>query len=92
MDATGAQPALSNLEASSRPQDNCILWQAHVLESHLAVSMGLIIVSEHRHHALDPNPGRLEGNEHHAVASVPMGIRVSEPHEDDHLASRVTDA
>ena len=92
VDAAWAKAALRNLEATSRPGDERRQRQAHIGEADFAVAVRLVQRAEHRQHALDFHPRRVQRHQHHRVLLVFIGVRIGEAHEDRHFAVRVANA
>ena len=92
VNATRAEAALGNLEATSLAEQHVVVRHPHVVEQHLGVAMGGVVVTEHRQRAQHLDPGGIHRHQDHRVLLVARRLRVGQAHEDHHLAARVAGA
>ena len=89
VDASGAKAPLCDFEATAFAQQDVGGWNAHVLEQHLGVAVGCVVVAEHIKCTHDLHAGCVGGHEDHALLRVAWGVRVGLAHGDEHRATRV---
>ena len=90
VDAPGAQAALGNLEATAFAQQDVLDRHAHVVEQHLGVAKGRVVVVNQRHVAHDRDAGRVGRHDDHGLLAVPVGVvRVGLAHQDEDFAALV---
>src|SRR5712692_1913644 len=93
VDAAGAESALGDLEAATLAEQHVRRRYPDVLEEHLAVAVGRIVVAEDGQHAPDRDAGRVARDEDHRLLLVAVGVLgVRLAHEDEDLAAWVADA
>ena len=92
VDAARTQTALRDLKAAAWPSDDAAHWEAHVVEEHLGMTMGLVQVPEHRQHTQGLHTWRIGRDEHHRMPFVSPRVRISDAHENVEAATRVAGA
>ena len=89
MQATRAEPRLSDHERGPLIPDAVALWHAHVLEQDLAMA-ARIVETEHLELPHDGHAGCVHRHQHHGVPRMPFRVRIGHTDEQDH--PRVADA
>ena len=92
MDASGAEPALRDLESAAFAEQHVSGRHANVLEQDLRVPVRRVVEAEHRQHALDAHAGRVHRHEDHRLLLMLRRVGVAATHEDRDAAARVAGA
>ncbi|MNV19009.1 hypothetical protein D3C71_1098520 [compost metagenome] len=80
---------MSDLEATAFPQQDVGDGHAHVLERHLDVAVGRIVIAQHVQRADDGDALGIGGYQHHALLRMAGCVGVCLAHGDEHRAARV---
>ena len=89
VDAAGAEPLLRQPEALALLAEQVRGRHADVVVDDLGVAaVGPVVVAEQAGRAHDVDARRVLRDEDHALAPVPLGVRVGDAHDDQQLAAR----
>ena len=84
VDTARAEAPLSDLESPALARDQVLDRHADVLQHHLGVADGLFVITEDRQHPLDPEAGRIDGDDDLGLLGVRSGGRIGLAHDDGH--------
>ena len=77
VDTAGTQAALGDLETAAGTQDEVARGYADILEAHLRMSVGGIIVAKDREHSMNGHTWGIHGHQDHSLLMIGGGIGLS---------------